>query len=173
MWCDVMMAKLDMSLMYQVRVVTDNSIGHSNYQIGVNRTKSETPSTKSGTFLGLHFFWCWYIENWISTQIVLMLMWPAVHTSAVFDYRYRYRYRDISPYRIISISTPVISKLSIWRHTIQPAVRLDERVSHWFNLTGGRRRVNHLARQWTAGSRGRQSPIVGVRGGWHTIGEWT
>ena len=29
---------------------------HSNYQIGVNRTKSEIPSTKSGTFLGLAFF---------------------------------------------------------------------------------------------------------------------
>ena len=86
-------------------------------------------------------------------------------TSAVFDYRYRYR--DISPYWIISISTPVISKLSIWRRTIQPAVRLDERVSRWFNLTGGQRRVNYLARQRqrTAGSRGRQSPIVGVRGG--------
>jgi len=64
--------------------------GHSNYQIGpnrtksdqigVNRTKSEIPSTKSGTFFGLAFFWCWYIENWILTQIVLMLMWPAVNT---------------------------------------------------------------------------------------------
>ena len=63
-----------------------------------------------------------------------------VRNSAVFDYRYRYR--DISPYRIISISTPVISKLSIWRRTIQPAIRLDERVSRWFNLTGGQRRVN-------------------------------
>ena len=83
-----------------------------------------------------------------------------VWSSAVFDYRYS----DISLYRIISISTPVISKLSIWRRTIQPAVRLDERVSRWFNLTGGRRRVNYLARQRTAGSRGRQSPIVGVRG---------
>ena len=47
--------------------------GHSNYQIGVNRTPR-------GHFLGLHFFWCWYIENWILTQIVLLLMWPAVHT---------------------------------------------------------------------------------------------
>ena len=29
---------------------------HSNYQIGPNLTKSEIPSTKSGTFFGLAFF---------------------------------------------------------------------------------------------------------------------
>jgi len=95
---------------------------------------------------------------------------PFIIIRVVFDYRYRYRYRDISTYRIISISTPVISKLSIWRRTIQPAVRLDERVSRWFNLTGGPQRVNYLARQRTAGSRGRQSPIVG--GAWGVAYYW-
>ena len=32
-----------------------NFHGHSNYQIGPNMTKSEIPSTKSGTFFGLAF----------------------------------------------------------------------------------------------------------------------
>ena len=57
---------------------TDRQVsGHSNYQIGPNR---RYPVPNRGYFLALHFFWCWYIENWILTQTVLMLMWTAVHT---------------------------------------------------------------------------------------------
>ena len=48
--------------------------GHSNYQIGVNRTKSEIPSTKSGTFFGLAFFLMLIYRELNFDTTVLMLM---------------------------------------------------------------------------------------------------